>query len=215
MAILALNERLVSLGIAGIRLAISVVAIHRAINISIRSMSGLLKLDWALTVNGVNPLLGLGEVLTIARLVAKAPHDDAGMIVVGKYVVLVALHDGLGKERSCRGSIVAITKSVTLLIGFCTHVYSILIAEVIPLWVVGIVGCAHGVDIELLHAHNVLNHTLTTHHIAAIGVELVAVHTLDEYRLTVDEQLAVAYLHTSETYFLHHILSSTPDGERI
>ena len=129
--------------------------------------------------------------------------------------MLVALHDGLGKERSCRGSIVAITKSVTLLIGFCTHVYSILIAEVIPLWVVGIVGCAHGVDIELLHAPNILNHTLTTHHIAAIGVELVAVHALDEYRLTVDEQLAVAYLHTSETYFLHHILSSTPDGERI
>lgn len=42
-----------------------------------------------------------------------------------------------------------------------------------------------------------------THHIASIGVHFVTIGTLDEHRLTIDEELTVANLNLAETYILH------------
>ena len=57
----------------------------------------------------------------------------------------------------------------------------------------------NGVDIELFHNADVLNHALTRNHVAAIGVHLVAVCALDEHRLTVDEELRVLDFHLAES----------------
>ena len=189
--------------------------VHWTEDVGILAQDGTLVLYGALVVNGVNPRLGTCEVLAVAGLIAKAPHDDARVVVVGNDVMLIALHDGFAEHWRTRQCLLLIAEAVTLLIGLSAKVYTILVAEVVPLGIVGIVACTYGIDIELLHATYVLYHALTTHHIASVGVHLVAVGTLDEYRLTVDEQLGTLDLHTSETYFLHHILSSTPDGERI
>ena len=57
----------------------------------------------------------------------------------------------------------------------------------------------NGVDIELFHKADVLNHALTRNHVGAIGVHLVAVCALDEYRLAVNEELRVLDFHLAES----------------
>ena len=62
-------------------------------------------------------------------------------------------------------------------------------------------ACAHSIDVVLLHQQNVLLHPLGTHHISAVGVNLMPVDPLYQYRLAIDQKLAVFYLHLPETHF--------------
>ena len=71
-------------------------------------------------------------------------------------------------------------------IGFCGDVESVLVAEFIPAWVVGIVAGTNGIDVQLLHDADVLNHAFNAHHIAAVWVQFMTVGTLDEYGFAVD-----------------------------
>ena len=68
-------------------------------------------------------------------------------------------------------------------------------------------ACAHGIDVETLHNLDVLYHALTRYHIATIRVHLMTVGTLDQYRLSVDEQLRVDDLHLAEAHLLRHHLN--------
>lgn len=61
---------------------------------------------------------------------------------------------------------------------------------------------AHGIDVETFHDLDILQHALQGHHITTIGIHLVAVGTLDEHRLAVDEQLLVFDLHLAEAHLL-------------
>ena len=45
---------------------------------------------------------------------------------------------------------------------------------------------SNGIDVELLHDFNVLNHALGGHHIATIGIHLMSIGTLDEHRLAIN-----------------------------
>ena len=84
-------------------------------------------------------------------------------------------------------------------VGLGHHVEAVSVAEVVPAAVVGIVAGADGVDVELLHQPDVLNHAVDADHVAAVGVELVAVGALDEHGLAVDQQLRVADLDLAES----------------
>ena len=100
-------------------------------------------------------------------------------------------------------------EGVALLVGLGRDVNAVLVAEVVPSWVVRIVARAHGVDVEALHYLDVLYHAVHGHHVASIRIHLVPVGTLYEHRLAVHEQLRVLYLHLSEAhllrYHLHHV----------
>ena len=69
---------------------------------------------------------------------------------------------------------------------------------------------SNGIDIELFHDFNVLNHALEGHHIATIGIHLMPVSTLDEHRLTINQQLTVFDFHLAESYFLRDNLLHLP-----
>ena len=90
------------------------------------------------------------------------------------------------------------------------YIQSILVAQVIPAWVVRIVAGAHRVDVQLLHYFYILYHTLYAYHIAAVGVHLVAVSALNQHGLSVYQQLCVFYFYIAEAhlygYHLHHAL---------
>ncbi len=133
------------------------------------------------------------------------------MVELHLHVVLVALQD-LFRElrlRHWRRLVIAILEGMALLVGLGGDIEAILVAEVIPPWVVGIVARAHGVDVEALHDLYVLDHALHRDHVASVGIHLVAVSTLDEHRLAVDEQLGVLDLHLAESHLLrnhlHHV----------
>ena len=135
-------------------------------------------------------------------------HFHVGLITLQVHLLEVG---ALGQ----RG--VAVAHTVTLQVGFGCEVDTILVAKLIPTWVVRIVAGAYGIDVQLLHDLDVLNHALHRHDVAAIRIQLVAVGTLDENGLTVDEQLAALNLYVAETDAqgnnLQHLVALT-DGEQ-
>ena len=89
---------------------------------------------------------------------------------------------------------------MALHISFGYEVDSVLIAELVPAVVVRIMAGAYCVDVELLHQLDILYHPGLAHGIAPVRVELVAVGTLEEYWLAVDEHLCVPDFYLAESY---------------
>ena len=114
--------------------------------------------------------------------------------------MLVSLHNLFGKEWSAGDGFRTITETVTLLVGLGDEVETVLVAEVVPARIIGIMTCAYGVDIEALHNFNVLNHTLEGYVVTTVGIHFVAVGALDEYWLSVDKQLGFFNLDFAESY---------------
>ena len=202
MVVLTLDEWFLVLGLValGIILAPLLRGIHRAHDVGIGAFVCLLPVHRPAQVLRLDPLVGGGEVGTVDRLVAHRPDDHTGVVEVDAHIMLVALQD-LQSELWLLGlGVVSVAKSMRLLVGLGAEVDAILVAEVIPHGVVGIVAGAHGIDVELLHDLDVLYHALPRHHVATVGVHLMAVGTLDVDGLSVDEELRVAYLHLSEAH---------------
>jgi len=164
---------------------------------------GLLPLHGSLLVLRLDPAVGGLEVGAVDGLVAERPDDDARMVEVHLHVVLVALQY-LAREEGRKGDglLTVVAESVALLVGFADEIDAVLVAEVVPQRVVGVVACAHGVDVEALHELQILDHALAADHVAAVGIHLVAVYTFYIYRLSVDEELRSANLHATETHAL-------------
>ena len=130
------------------------------------------------------------------------------MIVLHLDIVLVTLKDLLGESRLCGRCrlVVAITEGVALLVGLSRNVETVLVAEVVPAWIIGIVTSAHGVDVEPLHDLDILKHALRCDNITTIRVHLVAVGTFDIYGLAIDEKLTVLDLYLAEAHLLRNDL---------
>ena len=124
------------------------------------------------------------------------------MIEVRAHVVLVALQNLLGKQRLLGLSLGAIAEAVALLVGFSGHVDTVFVAQVVPNGIIGIVAGAYGIDVQALHNLDILNHALTRNNIATVGIEFVAVGTLDEHGLAVHQQLGILNLHAAEAHLL-------------
>ena len=100
----------------------------------------------------------------------------------------------------------AVTHAVRLNVCLCHYVNAILVAKVIPTWVIGIVASAHSVDVVLFHQLNVLHHARSAYNVGTIGVHFVAVYTLNEHGLTINKQLGIFNFNFSETYILLNAL---------
>ena len=129
------------------------------------------------------------------------------MIFEGHHVADVALQVGQFEVGVLGQCAVAIAHTMALDVGLGYYVESVFVAQLIPTWIVGVVAGAYGVDVELLHDLDVLNHALHRYHIAMVGVELVAVSTLEVYGLTVYEHLIILEFYLAETYLLTNCLN--------
>ena len=129
------------------------------------------------------------------------------MVEEHRHIVLVALHDLLGKLRLLGSRIVAILETMALLVSLSHNIQSVLVAEIIPAWIVWIVAGTNGIDVHALHHHDVLNHALLTYVVALVRINLMTVGTLQENRLTIDQELLVLDLHLAETYlYLYNLV---------
>ena len=144
------------------------------------------------------------------------------MVVKHFHIVLVAFQDLLSKHGLFGGRVVLVAKTMPLLIGLGYHIKTILVAQLIPLWVVGVVTGAHGIDVELLHNLDVLYHPLTTHDVATVWIHLVSVGAFDINRLPINQQLTVPNLHFPEPHLLRNhlyhlsaLLHCGDEGEQI
>ena len=96
----------------------------------------------------------------------------------------------LGKCLVLGEGFFAVAHAMRFEVGLSGEVDTILVAEVVPTGIVGIVAGTYGIDIELLHDLDVLNHALHGYDVTTIGIELMTIGTLDEDGLAVNEQLA-------------------------
>ena len=129
------------------------------------------------------------------------------MVVEHFHIVLVAFQDLLSKQGLFGGRIIPVAKAMTLLVSLGHHIKTILVAQLIPLRVVGIVTGAHGIDVELLHNLDVLYHPFTAHDVATVWIHLVSVGSFDINRLPIDQQLTVLNLHFPEPHLLRNHLN--------
>ncbi len=190
-----------------------VAAVHWAVDVTLAILFGALVLYGARRIHCLYILICGVEVGSIAGLVAERPHDDTRMVEVAGHVAVVALDCGFLPCGHFSQSLVAVSHTVALDVGLGGDIQAIAVAEVVPVGIVGVVACAHGVEVKLFHQLDILKHALLAHHISAVGVELVAVGALYQHGLAVDEQLAVLYLHAAEAHIYRYHLSFFPFGE--
>ena len=64
---------------------------------------------------------------------------------------------------------------------------------------VGVVACTYGVDIILLHEKNILQHRFSCYGTASDRVGVMAVHSLEEYSLSIDIYKRILDFNLAET----------------
>ena len=203
MTILALDERLGGSGVGSVPLAPVLRSIHRTHDITGCAVGRLLILHWTVGILTLDPVVSRREVRTTDGLVTQRPDDHTRVVVVHLDVMLVALKNLLGEERCIGDGLLGIVaEPMTLLVCLRTEIDTILVAEVVPHRIIGVMTGAHGIDIEPFHQLDILDHPFTAHHITAIRIHLMTVNTLDEYRLTVHQQLRIFDLHLAEAHLL-------------
>ena len=121
------------------------------------------------------------------------------MILKRPHISLITFHVHQFKVLTLSQRLVAIAHTVTLQISFSRHIESILVTKVIPTGIVRIVTGTNGIDVQLLHHLDVLNHALHRYHIAAVRVQLMTVGTLNQDSFSVDQQLSVLDFDMAET----------------
>ena len=172
--------------------------VHRAVDIGLAVQAGPFILHRAGRIISLDPIVGGLEIRTVTGLVAQAPDYDAGVVEIPQDHPLVADQVGRLEIIPAGQGRRTVTDTVGLDVPFIGHIQAILVAERIPTRVVRIVGRTHRIDIQLLHNLDILNHLSLRDDIAARRTEFVAVGALDEYRLTVDQELPVFDFHAAE-----------------
>jgi hypothetical protein len=104
---------------------------------------------------------------------------------------------------------------VALDVRFVHHVQAIAVAQFVPSFVVGVVGCAHRVEMVLLHQQDVLHHRGGGQRFGRAPVMFVAVDPFDQHPFPVDQQGAVGDPHRPDagSYGVRFVVGG--DGHRV
>ena len=113
------------------------------------------------------------------------------MIEVSGNIPLIPFEMGLFVKREFGEALLFISHSVRLEVGFGDNIQAVSVAEFVPVRVIRIVACAHGVDVHLFHPQDVLKHPFSGYHVASVRVHLMSVCALEKHRLSVYEHLGI------------------------
>ena len=116
------------------------------------------------------------EVLAGTSLVAKAPDDDRGVVVILHHHLHITCHVGCPELLHMAQRSLTVVVFVALNVGLVFKIDAVFVAEVVPIGVVHVVAVAHMVDVALLHQHHLVLHLLTRDGMAAVGVVLMTVN---------------------------------------
>lgn len=183
--------------------ALLVAPVHRAddVGVVVLVIGGLLVLHRARRIEGLDPVVATFEVGSVAGLVARAPDDDRGVVVIAQHHAAVAV-EVRGGEGGVAGQVfrlIAVVVAVRLDVGLVHDIETVLVAEVVPQRRVGIMARAHGVHVEPLHLADVAHHLLAGYVIARVRLYFVAVDAFDQDGFAVDEQLSAADFDLAES----------------
>ena len=136
------------------------------------------------------------------------------MVLKRPHIGLIALHVHQFKVLVLGQCLVAVTHSVALKVGLSRHVDTILVTKVIPTGIIRIVAGTYGINVQLLHDFNVLNHARYGYHVTTVWIQFMTVGTLNEDGLAVDQQLAALDFYLADAYALRngfHQLVAIPE----
>jgi hypothetical protein len=105
-----------------------------------------------------------------------------------------------------------VVESVALDVGLVDEVEAVLVAQVVPALVVGVVRKPDRVEVVALHDLDVSDHVRDVEGLAVPLVVLVPVHALDEHSPVVDEERAVPHLYPAEAHPAGDVLDRAAPG---
>ena len=99
-------------------------------------------------------VIAWAEVAAVAGLITQTPHNNA-------CVVAVAQHHAVDAVNECRNPRLAVRETLVcmvLKVGLIATVKTIVVIHRVHSCRIGVVACAYGVDVVLLHEDNILQH---------------------------------------------------------
>ena len=135
-------------------------SIHRAHYIGVALFFSPFVLHGTGRVVALDPVVAGHEVVSVARLVAQAPYDYAWVVYVAIYHTLVTDQVGCLEVRPLGKRSIFVAHSVRLYVAFVNHIEAVLVAQVVPHRVIGVMAGAYGVDVELFHYADVAEHII-------------------------------------------------------
>ena len=126
-------------------------------------------------------------ILPVAGLVAERPAENARMAAVAHHHPFGTRHDGVAPAGiAAEGGVIRMRFKICLV----ENVDAVLVAEIVPAVVVGIVAGADRIVIELLHHADVADHGLQGEGLPGPAVVFMPVHALDENASAVEQKVA-------------------------
>ena len=132
----------------------------------------------ATLVEFLDGVVGIDEILAGAGLVAQAPNAHRGVIHGGVHHFEVARHVLVAELRHMAQRFFFIVVFVALDVTLVLEVDAVLVGQVVPIRIVGVVAVADVVDVGALHEHHFVLHLFARYGMSALGVRLVAVNAL-------------------------------------
>ena len=145
----------------------------------------------ALVLNGargielMEGIVGRHKVLARPGLVAQRPDDYRRMVDVCMCQLHDACHVGRLKFGHMRQRGITVIILVAFDVGLILQIDAILVAEVVPVRIAGVVRVAHVVDVATLHQHDFLFHLLHRYSVACSQIDFLTVDTFQLHRLAV------------------------------
>ena len=161
------------------------------------------------------------QVIAVAALVAQRPQDHAWAVhipahqqplpiqnCIGKPLVLCDQSDPVILVLPFKG-VIYLYAAVRFQIGLINYIEAQLIAQLVKLRRIGIVGGAHGVQIQALHQLKITAHGLVGAIEAAFHIKIMAVHALQLDSTTIEPQSTVFDLDLADAdLFIEDLISA-------
>ena len=101
-----------------------------------------------------------------------------------------ACHVSRLEFRHMRKRSVAIVIKMRLYVAFVLEIYSVFVAQVIPVRAVGIMRIANVIYVGTFHEHHLFLHLLACNCVSALRICFVAVHTFEFHRAPIDIKIS-------------------------
>ncbi len=175
--------------------------IHGAVNICVPVEPCAFILHGTTGVALFQPVIGCHEIGPVSGFVPQRPDNDGGVILIPLKHPYGTIHMSFHPDRRIGKRFFAVTHAMAFNIGFIHHIKPVFVAKVIPGGNVRIVRSANCINIKLLHQQNIFNHAFPGHHLSPIRIGFVTVNPFNQNPLSIDQQVTVFNLHTTEAHF--------------
>mmetsp|Transcript_13555 Transcript_13555/g.37268 ORF Transcript_13555/g.37268 Transcript_13555/m.37268 type:complete len:387 (+) Transcript_13555:2214-3374(+) len=174
--------------------------VHRAIDVGVRIdaldivglpsgiPAGVFVLHEPRGIPMLDPHVRGVHVDAVASLVRQRPEQDAGMVLVPLHMALHASQVGVTPLVFAGQGLVQLkAHPMTLDVRLGNQVQAVFVTELVPHWVVRVMGTTHRVEVVSLHELDVLQHCLTPYDMSRLRIVLMSIHASDGQLLAVEQ----------------------------